>query len=159
MEIPDYEGLYYIEPNGEIYSQDRITVDGRFIEGRKIIPHLKRDGYYKVDLYKNRTRKNLLVHRLLAIVYIPNPNNLPCVNHIDRNRQNNNLSNLEWCTKMYNGQSINTSKKFGTVALTKSNTYCTRYNSNGKTHRKNFKTEKEAKDYLNQVEQMLIKNK
>ena len=159
MEIPDYEGFYYIEPNGDVYSQDRIDVNGRFIEGQKIITRLKRDGYYDVGLRKNGIRKYFKVHRLLAIVYIPNPNNYPCVNHIDCNKQNNNLNNLEWCTNMYNSQSINTSKNFGNINLTKSNTYKTSYNSNGKTYRKNFKTKKEARDYLNQVEQMLINQK
>jgi len=159
MEIPGYEGLYYIEKNGDVYSQDKISIDGRFIEGKKIIPCLNKEGYYFVGLSKNGTRKCFKVHRLLAIVYIPNPNNYPCINHIDRNRKNNNLNNLEWCTNMYNTQSINTSRKFGNIQLTKSNTYCTRYNSNKKTYCKNFNTEKEAEDYLIEVEQKLINQK
>jgi hypothetical protein len=159
MEIPGYEGLYYIEPNGDIYSQDRI-VNGRFWESKKKSPFVHKAGYYEVTLYdKNNEKKHFFVHRLLAIVYIPNPFNYPCVNHKDGNRQNNNLNNLEWCTIMYNTQSINTSRNFGTIVLTKSNTYKTQYNSNGKTYRKNFKTEKEAQDYLNEVEQKLINEK
>jgi hypothetical protein len=159
MEIPGYKGLYYIEPNGDIYSQDRITTDGRFIEGQKIKPRLKRNGYYEVALSKNGITNFFLVHRLVALTYIPNPNNYPCVNHKDRNRKNNNINNLEWCTQMYNTQSINTSRNFGTIYLTKSNTYCTSYNSNGNRYCKNFKTEKEARDHLNQVEQKLINEK
>jgi hypothetical protein len=159
MEILGYEGLYYIEPNGEIYSQDRITTDGRFCEGRKIKQHTRKDGYYQVDLSKNGTQKFFRVHRLVALTYIPNPNNYPCVNHIDCNKQNNNINNLEWCTILYNNQSINTSKKFGNIYLTKCNSYHTQYNSNGKKYCKNFKTEKEAQDYLNQVEQKLINEK
>ena len=159
MEIPDYEGFYYIEPNGEIYSQDRIDANGRFFEGQKMIPRLNRDGYYFVGLSKNGTRKFLLVHRLLALTYIPNPNNYPCINHIDRNRKNNNLNNLEWCTQMYNSQSINTSKNFGNIKLTKWNTYETCYSSNKKTYSKTFKTEKEAQNYLIEMEEMLINEK
>jgi hypothetical protein len=159
MEIPDYEGLYYIEPNGDVYSQDRIITDGRFIEGQKMIPRLDKDGYYQVGLSKNGTQNFFKVHRLLALTYIPNPNNYPCINHIDRNRKNNNLNNLEWCTQMYNNQSINTSRNFGTINLTKWNTYCAQYSSNGKTYNKNFKTEKEAQDHLNQVKQKLINEK
>ena len=159
MEIPDYEGFYYIEPNGEIYSQDRIDANGHFIEGQKINPCVHTGGYYKVGLRKNGTRKYFLVHRLVAIVYIPNPFNHPCVNHKDGNRQNNNLNNLEWCTNMYNTQSINTSRKFGYIQLSKWNTYNTRYVSNGKTYSKNFKTKKEAEDYLNEIAQMLINEK
>ena len=159
MEILGYEGLYYIEPNGEIYSQDRIATDGRFIEGQKIIPSVHKGGYYEIKLSKNGTRKHFLIHRLVALTYIPNPYNYPCVNHKDHNRQNNNLNNLEWCTNMYNTQSINTSRKFGNIYLTKWNAYHAQYNSNGKTYRKNFKTEKEAQDYLNYVEQKLINEK
>jgi hypothetical protein len=159
MEIPGYEGYYYIEPNGEIYSQDRINTYGRFWEGRKIIPCLNNHGYYYVVLSKNGTQKQFKVHRLVALTYIPNPNNLPCINHKDYNRQNNNLNNLEWCSYLYNNQSINTSRNFGYIQLTKSNTYCTRYNSNGKTYSKTFKTKKEAQDYLNEIAQMLINEK
>ena len=159
MEIPNYKGYYYIEPNGDVYSQDRIDINGRFIEGQKMIPRVDKDGYYKVGLRKNGTQKYFFVHRLLALTYIPNPNNHPCVNHIDCNRQNNNLNNLEWCTIMYNNQSINTSKKFGTIELTKCNTYRIRYISNKKTYRKCFKTEKEAQDHLNYVEEKLIHEK
>jgi hypothetical protein len=159
MEIPGYEGLYYIEKNGEIYSQDRIDAIGRFCEGQKMIPRLNKEGYYRVGLRKNGTQKHFFVHRLLAIVYIPNPYNHPCINHIDRNRKNNNLNNLEWCTIMYNSQSINSSKNFGTIYLNKWNRYETRYTSNGKKYYKTFKTEKEARDHLNYVEQKLINEK
>jgi hypothetical protein len=159
MEIPGYEGLYYIEPNGDIYSQDRITIHGHFLEGQKINPRVTRDGYYRVGLRKNGTQKHFNVHRLVALTYIPNPNNLPCVNHIDLNRKNNNLSNLEWCTILYNSQSINSSKNFGHINLTEWNTYKTEYRYNGKKYYKTFKTEKEAKDYLNQEEQKLINEK
>jgi hypothetical protein len=158
MEIIGYEGLYYIEKNGDVYSQDIIDTNNRFREGKKIKPSVHKNGYYQVALSKNGT-KFFLVHRLVALTYIPNPNNYPCVNHKDCNRQNNNLNNLEWCTNMYNSQSINTSRKFGHIQLNKWNTYRTMYNSNGKTYSKNFKTEKEAQDYLNNVEQKLINEK
>jgi hypothetical protein len=158
MEINGYEGLYYIEKNGDVYSQDRI-VNGRFIEGQKMIPRLNKGGYYRVKLCKNGTEKQNFVHRLVALTYIPNPYNHPCVNHKDCNRQNNNLNNLEWCTQMYNTQSINSSRKFGYIYLTKSNTYRTRYTSNGNRYYKTFKTKKDAQDYLNYVEEKLINEK
>ena len=159
MEIPGYKGFYYIEPNGDIYSQDRIDTNNRFWEGQKMIPYLNKDGYYEIDLCKNGTQKTFKVHRLVALTYIQNPYNYPCVNHKDCNKQNNNLNNLEWCTNMYNSQSINTSKKFGHIDLTKSNTYRTEYSSNGNRYSKTFKTEKEAQDYLNNVAEMLINEK
>ena len=59
-------------------------------------------GYKMLNLYydgKHRTKK---VHRLVAEAFIPNPNNLPCINHKDENKQNNNVDNLEWCSVAYN---------------------------------------------------------
>ena len=68
--------------------------------GREVKPHNNGRGYLKVTL----KRKCLLIHRLVAIMFIPNPNNLPQVNHKDKNRLNNNVDNLEWCTAEYNLQ-------------------------------------------------------
>ena len=56
-------------------------------------------GYLKIGLYKNNKTKFFLVHRLLALAFIPNPNNYPEVDHFDINPSNNNLSNLRWVTK------------------------------------------------------------
>lgn len=60
-------------------------------------PDIRRD-YLSVTLYKNGVRNRFQVHRLVAIIFLPNINNLPCVNHIDGNKQNNRIDNLEWCT-------------------------------------------------------------
>lgn len=91
-EIPNYEN-YLIDENGNIYSKFR---------NRFLTPCINKWGYYIIGLYKNRERKEFQVHRLVALTYIPNPNNLPQVNHIDENKQNNNVNNLEWCTSQYN---------------------------------------------------------
>lgn len=66
--------------------------------GRILKPSLHRDGYLKHLLYENNKRKNLLLHRIMAIAFIDNPEEKPKVNHIDENKLNNDLSNLEWCT-------------------------------------------------------------
>jgi len=55
-------------------------------------------GYLHVSLFKNRIKKTTSVHRIVAISFIPNPENKPCVNHIDGNKQNNKITNLEWVT-------------------------------------------------------------
>ena len=59
-------------------------------------------GYQVVYLYKQNKRKHFLVHRLVAEAFIPNPDNLPYINHRDENSSNNCVSNLEWCTHEYN---------------------------------------------------------
>lgn len=62
-----------------------------------------KNGYFDVFLYnKVSKRKIFMIHRLVALAFIPNPYNLPQVNHKDENKQNNNVSNLEWCSKSYN---------------------------------------------------------
>lgn len=58
--------------------------------------------YMEVRLSKNGKSTHFTLHRLLAVHFIPNPNNLPFVNHIDENKLNNSINNLEWCTQAYN---------------------------------------------------------
>ena len=58
--------------------------------------------YFVISLYKNEKRITKRVHRLVAEAFIPNPNNYPCVNHKDLNKQNNRIDNLEWCTYSHN---------------------------------------------------------
>lgn len=88
-DIPGYEGLYAATEDGQIYSYRR----ERF---------MKLSGgngdYQLVNLTKDKKWKSYYVHRLVALAYLPNPNNLPQINHIDRRRDNNCLSNLEWCS-------------------------------------------------------------
>ena len=71
--------------------------------GRILKPEIRR-GYYSVDLMKNGKRYKFRVHRLVAEAFIPNPDNLPMVNHKDEDRLNNIASNLEWCDNTYNSQ-------------------------------------------------------
>ena len=65
-------------------------------------PYKCKNGYKMVDLHYNGTRKRFYVHRLVAETFIPNQNNLPCVNHKDENPLNNSVNNLEWCNHQYN---------------------------------------------------------
>jgi len=85
---------------------------------------LGKNGYYHVDLYNNSMNKKVAIHRLLAIHFIPNPENKRTVNHIDGNKTNNVLSNLEWATDSQNIQhaydnDLNrcTTKKISTQAM------------------------------------------
>ena len=59
-------------------------------------------GYLKVNLYKNSKQKRCYIHRLVAQAFIPNPDDLPVINHKDENPSNNCADNLEWCTQEYN---------------------------------------------------------
>ena len=92
-DIKNYEGLYAITPEGEVWSYR----NKRFLK-----PYTNDDGYFQVVLMKNGERKYCRVHRLVAEAYIPNTDNLPQVNHKDENKTNNCLQNLEWCSAKYN---------------------------------------------------------
>lgn len=90
------------------YEDYAVTTDGDVISyknnKRKILHKTvhSKNGYENIKLCKNNITKTFLVHRLVAQAFIPNPNNLPEVNHKDKNRSNNCVSNLEWCTRKQN---------------------------------------------------------
>lgn len=66
--------------------------------GIMLKPWITKDGYLRHGLYENNKKKNLFLHKIIATAFIDNPEEKPCVNHIDENKLNNDLSNLEWCT-------------------------------------------------------------
>lgn len=99
--IKGYENNYYITRDGEIYSIPR---NGTVSFERKKCLNKNKFGYYQVVLMKDNIAKTHLVHRLVAETFIDNPLGLEQVNHKDGNKQNNNVSNLEWCSKKYNTQ-------------------------------------------------------
>lgn len=93
--IPGYEGLYEVSNFGRVRSL-------RFGKIRIIKSHKDKLGYRHIRLIKDEKRKMYLVHRLVAMAFIPNPDNLPIINHKDENPDNNSSENLEWCTYQYN---------------------------------------------------------
>lgn len=103
--IPGYEG-YEVSNLGRVRSIDRWVKysDGRLrlYKGRILKPVKRKDGYLQVNLSKDNRGKMFLVHRLVAMAFIPNPDNLPMINHKDENPGNNAASNLEWCDSSYN---------------------------------------------------------
>lgn len=92
-DVKGYEGLYAVTPEGEVWSYRRKKFLGY---------HYDKRGYHRVSLYKDGKIKHYCVHRLVADAYIPNPENLPQINHKDENKENNCLKNLEWCNSKYN---------------------------------------------------------
>lgn len=100
--IPNYEGLYEASTDGRIRSVDRITPHGHLWKGRELKQTFHTAGYLAVTLCKDGIPFSHLVHRLIAETFIDNPDNLGFINHKDENKHNNNVSNLEWCTKQYN---------------------------------------------------------
>ena len=87
-----YEGLYEVSNKGNVRNVRRNT----------LLRFSNNQGYIQVWLYKNGIRTGLKVHRLVAQAFIPNPDNLPEVNHKDENPINNSVNNLEWCDHKYN---------------------------------------------------------
>lgn len=90
-DVVGYEGLY------EVSDWGRVRRNGKILRPAKI-----KNGYLLVSLYKNGIVRRVYIHRLVASAFIPNPQNLPEVNHRDENKTNNAVSNLEWCTHDYN---------------------------------------------------------
>ena len=104
--IEGYEGLYQINNLGKVKSLNRVIIysDGRNRFYKEKILKLRKDtkGYLYAHLCKNNVSKYYSVHRLVAEAFLENPNNYPCINHKDENKENNNVNNLEWCTQKYN---------------------------------------------------------
>lgn len=108
-DIKGYEGKYQISNMGNIRSLWRYKPSGRgkYVTkeiSTKELKRIKNDklGYQIVTLLKDGIRERKLIHRLVAEAFLPNPNNLPIVNHIDYNPSNNNVGNLEWCSQKQN---------------------------------------------------------
>ena len=89
--IPGYEGLY------------EVSNHGRISNFRKVLKTYKiNSGYVAFKLQKDGKRKSILLHRLVAELFVPNPNGKPEVNHIDGNKENNRADNLEWVSSSEN---------------------------------------------------------
>ncbi|QNO01208.1 DNA binding protein [Lactobacillus phage Lbab1] len=106
-DIKGYEGIYKASDDGRIWS----NFTHRFLKGSP-----DKDGYLRVILYHGgkdsaKTRKMYHVHKLIALAFLDNKDNLPVINHKDENKQNNSVSNLEWCTIKYNNTYNGVSKR------------------------------------------------
>lgn len=100
--IPGYEGLYEVSNTGRVRSLDRYDSRNCFRKGKVLSPVKSNIGYLLVSLCCNGKYKGFTVHRLVAQAFIPNPDNLPEINHKDEDKTNNSVENLEWCDRKYN---------------------------------------------------------
>lgn len=153
-DIVGYEGLYMVSNLGNIKSLERITPHGH--RRRERLLYLIPCDYFMVDLCKNNKKTRKSVHRIVAVAFIPNPENKPYINHKDLNKMNNNVSNLEWCTPKENcihacrnGHKKNQSGEYNSMSkLTKTDVLFIRNLSlEGKTA---YKIHKEMYPYLHQ---------
>ena len=97
-DVKVYEGLYQVSNTGKVKSLNyRRTGKEKILEGVD-----NGYGYLRVELCKEGNREQPLVHVLVATAFLPNPDNLPEVNHKDEDKTNNCVENLEWCSKSYN---------------------------------------------------------
>ena len=102
-----YSEFSWIEGSslGRVRTRDRVVPHGKgtqFVKGRILKQCLDKNGYLRVEFNVNGKLINRKAHRIIASCFIPNPDNLPQVNHKDCDRTNNCVSNLEWCDASYN---------------------------------------------------------
>lgn len=103
-DVKGYEGLYQVSNLGRVKSIQYFNHKNNkaYTRNRLLKPIINEKGYARVDLFKNKKSKRVRIHRLVAETFIPNMYNLPEINHIDGNKQNNCIDNLEWCTHKHN---------------------------------------------------------
>jgi uncharacterized protein YerC len=109
-DIVGYEGLYQVSNLGNVKS---------FNKNKLMKIGFHQDGYNRLWLSKENKSKGFLLHRLIAIHFIPNPNNLPEVNHKDANKLNNSIGNLEWCSHSENMAHANAMGLISTTEMIK----------------------------------------
>ena len=97
-DIVGYEGKYQVSNLGNVKSLNY----HRSGKEKVLTPFQKPNGYMTITLWKDNSGHTKHIHRLVAETFIENPDNLPEVNHIDENKENNRIDNLEWCNSKYN---------------------------------------------------------
>lgn len=110
-DVPSYEGLYQVSDCGQVRALARTIINKNGVPQKYPAKLLKifwaKHGkclYGYATLSKNHVVTKYGVHRLVALAFIPNTGNKPCINHIDNNPENNEVTNLEWCTQVENMQ-------------------------------------------------------
>ncbi len=91
-DIPNYEGKYFISNYGRLMNSSGLVMK----------PMICTNGYLSACLWRHNKQQKILIHRLVAMVFLKKPKNCDEINHIDEDKTNNCVSNLEWCTHLYN---------------------------------------------------------
>lgn len=165
--IAGYEGLYEVSNWGRVkaFNYERTIMNGLTIKrvhyDEYILPsgaNAKDHKYVRVTLRKNGISTSYAIHRLVAMAFIPNPNNYPIINHKDENPSNNRVDNLEWCTTKYNinyGTAIARAKQASKISrlLRNRKALCTEFGEPLATPDE----QKAYADYLNATSKMNIK--
>ena len=146
--VVGYEGLYEVSSLGIVRSLDRYDSRNCFRKGRILKLNDNGRGYLDVQLCSNGKVKHHLVHRLVAEAFIPNPYNLPQVNHRDENPSNDNVDNLEWCDAKYNinygtglTRAIDTKLRNGTYTGLSKKEYKKKYYQEHRDHLNEYRRE------------------
>lgn len=127
-DIAGYEGLYQVSNFGRVRSLDRVDSENHYRKGQIMKQKMTKGpgrgaGYMRVGLRNGKKQKEYLVHRLVAMAFIPNPCNLPQINHRDGCRANNCVDNLEWCDAQYNLSYGDRGKKVSKALTGRKNTW------------------------------------
>ena len=156
VDIKGYEGLYKINRNGDVWTCRN---------NRLMKPYSDNLGYKRVELSKDGKRKSSKIHRLIMLQFVPNPDNLRCIDHINRIKHDNRIENLRWCSHRDNSinreyvenrrgvlRAIPYNRKDGTITTT----YLLRYHLQGEYGKQNrkaksFKTREEAEAFRNEI--------
>ena len=142
-DIVGYEGLYGIEEDGRVWS---------YGSNRYLKATVSNHEYLRIGLKKDNINKQYLIHKLIAIAYIPNPDNKPFIDHINRIRTDNKINNLRWVTSSENNLNMpprtdNISGQDHILYDKIRNRFRFRTQKDYKYHSRYFKTEQEAIDY------------
>ena len=157
--VVGYEGLYEVSSYGRVRSLDKYDSRNRFRKGRILTLYTEIGGYLRAHLSSNGKAKHHSVHRLVAEAFIPNPDNLPEINHRDEDKTNNRVDNLEFCDRKYNinfgsrtDRMRDTKIKNGTYTGLSREEYMKKWNQENKGYHKKWNQENKERirDYKKQ---------
>ena len=101
-DIEGFEGLYQVSSEGRVICLERIDINNHPVKEKILKSNKNRNGYLQVVLCKEGKHKNITIHKLVASAFIDNPDNKPCIDHINTDRTDNRVENLRWVSQKEN---------------------------------------------------------